>query len=247
MKLRTATALAAILVLAASSTWAGTQVFAGYNWDDQPWAPYASGSVSVDGLGSLVVNSAAGGKTVFLPGVSLTESFSGAKLLESGPFATIHTKVFDGRTTGQHGWAVLLYDDAGNVLDFGARATTGIGWVDARMWDGSALTSTHFHDRNSGDKYYTLDFAQQGDGTININAEEYLVSDGTSSVVNWTTPVAFGNITGIYLTASSSNKTAFSYKYTEFELPTVPEPGSLVAVGCALTGLFGYVVRRRRS
>jgi len=233
------------LLLAASTAWAEIETFKGFQWEDQPWTGYVSGAVSVDGLGSLVVNSSAGTKTTILPGSSASESYGGAKLLLSGPFPYIHTKVFDARTTGQHGWAVLLYDDTGKVLDFGVRYTpSAVGYVAARVYDGSAWSFSNIHDRNSGDKYYTIDFVQNPDGTITVSTDEWVVAGGGAGLVTYTTPIAYGNITEIYLTASSSNKTSFNYKYTEF---LIPEPGSMLALGSAVLALAGCAMRRRRA
>jgi len=251
MKLLATALLTAALLFPCGSLWAAIEVFQGYQFEDQPFPGYVSAKVSIDTLGNLVINSAtrddgSSGKigTPWPVGTASAESIGIAQLLATGPFASIHARVFDSRATDNNGLAVVMEDDGGKILDFGARYTSGIGWIAAREYSGSAWTYQRNHDRNSGDKYYTMDFAQNPDGTIAISCTEWFSNAETP--YTWTTTQSYGSIRSIYLTASSSTRVARDYKYSEFSCVVVPEPSSLVALACAITGLTGCTVRRRR-
>lgn len=237
--------VAATVANAATLTWPSE----GQTWDTQPLAPYASGAVSIGTLGdgNSVMNMPAptsAGKTSWLPyGGTYSEKMAIARLqLAPGETVTgVHAKVYDPATTGKSGWALILQDADGKLLDLGVRAHSAVGQVGQivpRQWDGTAWSNGNASSRGrTGNNYYTMDLSQNADGTVNYSIAGW----ENGSEWNWaaTTTVAYGDLTGVYLSTSTPDTSgAAAYKWTEFT--SVPEPATLILIG------FGGLLSRRR-
>ena len=138
-----------------------------YTWETQPLAPYVSGSVTIvtpPAEGTLNMPAFTGGtKTSWLPyGGTYAEKMTIAQLVGPvTPITTVHAKVYDPGGTGKSGWAVILQDGDGKILDFGIRGFFAAAQIIAHQYDGSAWTNGPSSSRTrTGNNYYGLDFAQ---------------------------------------------------------------------------------------
>lgn len=245
--------LALALVLVAGACWADILSWKGYDWDTAPIAGQTTpGTWSIGAL-DVLQNGPLGSasKVYWWPPYSIinsswAERFAAARLINMpAPAASIHAKVFDPYTTGKNGWSVILEDDTGKFFDFGIRPFLATKQIIPHQYNGSAWTNSPVMTRGAtNNAYYTLDFVKNLDGTISwaIDANEngYIWSSSGTSVV------AYGNITGVYLVATTSDTSTNTYKWTEFSYVPVPEPSSILAFGTGLLGLAGVAVRRRK-
>ncbi len=227
-------------------------LWSSYMWEDKPIPGYNSGTVSIvtpPPDGTLNMPAFTGGtKSLWLPYPGYAgEKFTVARLNPpAGTGATqIHAKVYDPLSgSGKSGWAVILRDTAGNMLDLGVRpvgaAVGGAAKVLGHYYNGSSWTDSAWVTRaRVGNSYYTMDITQNGDGTLSWTV------NGLENNVPWPQPligtsnVSYGTISEIYLSVSTPDTSgAATYKWTEF---WVPEPATLVLLA---TGAL--VLRNRR-
>jgi hypothetical protein len=222
------------------------------SWENQPIPGYTGGAVSIvtpPPEGTLNMPAFTGGtKTTWLPyGGTYAEKMTTAQLLvDPGPggLYQVHAKVYDPVTSGKSGWAVILKDDAGRILDFGIRGFFASQQIVAHQYDGTAWNNLSMGTRTrTGNNYYTMDFFTLHEGgTIWCSIEAY--ENGTTWSYGSSTSIAFGRITEVYLNVMTPDTTgAGTYKWTEFNYYLVPEPSTgLVLVG----GLLTLAVRSRR-
>lgn len=249
-------ALAAAMAL---STAAGATVISdwpsgsGFDWENQPLAPYVSGSVVLDGTTLKMSGFTSVSKTSWLPyGGSYAEKFCIAQLVNApARIVGVHAKAFDPGTTGKSGWSIILKDSGGKILDFGIRpflSAYGPGKILSHEYDGAGTWSygPPSGRNRTGNNYYTLDFTLNADGTIAYSFDAW--ENGTEWSYGNTTTVAYSDISEIYLAVATPDTTgAANYKWTEFDVTVVPEPGSLLALCTGITGLAGFAIRRRRA
>jgi hypothetical protein len=220
-------------------------------WENQPIPGYTGGSVSIvtpPAQGTLNMPAFTGGtKTSWLPyGGTYAEkmTIAGAIFSPGTVLDTVHAKVYDPfNATGKSGWAVILKDSTGKILDFGIRGFFASKQIIPHQYDGSAWTTTPVMTRTlTGNNYYTMDFDKQEDGTIKwaINAYENGV---TWAQTNFTS-VLYGDLTEVYLNVMTPDTSgAATYKWTEFSYTVVPEPGSAVLIGGGFIALVAWLRR----
>ncbi len=222
--------------------WPATQP---YTWDTAPFTP-VSGTVSIQALDTLQMASYGSGSKNdwWLPygtlnGSAWAERLCVANLINGGNTAVtnIHVKVLDQRgASGGNGWAVIFIDTAGRIFDFGVRPFYRPPYIMAHEWDGTSWVNwagndffTPYYTRSTvNPAYYTMDFAQNADGTLTWTIAgwdptnlDFLASTNTSSI-------AYGAITGVYLSASAPATASVNYKWTEFSVsPQVFSPPTL--------------------
>jgi len=217
-----------------------------YLWSTNPFAPVC-GVVyqQPDYLNNLVMgNFGTGSKNPsWLPYAGLDASYSErlciAQLVGSAasPVTNIHVRVLDQATVGKHGWAILLKDGAGKLLDFGVRPFFARGFLAPHEWNGAAWTnhaggtafSPQYERPRHGTDYYTVDFSQNDDGTITWSVAGLNGAAGTNFLdASGTTLTAYGPITQVYLNAATTDTTWQNYKWTEFNVsPQVFSPPPL--------------------
>ena len=214
-------------------------------WNNQPIPNYVAGTNFIGvpltipaGLYVMWIESVTK-KTSWLPyGDTYAEKMSIGQLnLPPGTKAdAVHAKVFDPYgTTGKNGWAVILMDDAGRIMDFGIRGFFASKQIKAHEYDGVGVwtngpTMTR---AGGGNSYYTMDFTNNADGTITytIVAEELGAAGGSLYWTNTLTSYVtnYGDITKVYLNVMTPDASAATqYKWTEFSVsPQVFSPPTL--------------------
>jgi len=220
-----------------------------YLWSTNPFAP-VGGVVLLEQPGTVdnlvMGNLGTGGKNSWwLPYGSLNDvawqermCMAQLSLPPNTPVTNLHVKVLDQATVGKHGWAIIFKDSESRILDFGVRPHFSRGYFAPHEWDGtnwvtwvSGSTFTPQYERpRHGADYYTMDFTQNGDGTITWVVEGFDGSSMTAflSPTTNTTTVAYGPITEVHLNASTTDTTTQNYKWTEFSaLPQVYSPPTL--------------------
>jgi len=182
-------------------------------------------------------------KTTWLPyGGTYAEKMTLAQLTAPRtPITAVHARIYDPVTAGKSGWAVILEDSDGRILDIGIRGFFASQQILAHQYDGSTWANGPASTRTrTGNNYYGLDFTQLTGGTIQytISANE----NGTTWSYTNTTTVAYGNIDQLYLNVMTPDTSgAGNYKWTEFSYTPDPATIALLAMG-AMAGLG----RRRR-
>jgi PEP-CTERM motif len=216
-----------------------------YMWENQPIPGYTSGSVTIvtpPPDGTLNMPAFTGGtKTSWLPyGGTYAEKMTIAQAQgTAGGVPLVHARVYDPGTAGKSGWAVILKDSTGKILDFGIRGFFASQQIVAHQYDGVAWTNAASGTRTrTGNNYYTMDFSPNVDGTLTWIIDAY--ENGATWNYSSTTTVAYGAITEVYLNVMTPDTTgAATYKWTEFY---VPEPATL-----GLLALGGLSLLRRRQ
>ena len=203
-----------------------------YSWETKPFSPVC-GTVSVvppdvlqmSGIGT-------GSKNAWWLPYSILDTNYGERLCIAGfVFSTtvtnVHAKVFDPSKSGANGWAIILKDSDGRILDFGLRTYFANKQLTAHQYDGTNWVNRYFADRPrlSGNDYYAMNFTNNSDGTITWSLESQ-IWDAGAGVFNYSTntentTVTYGNITEVYLNAMTKDTTTANYKWTEFS--TSPE------------------------
>jgi len=230
-------------------------------WENQPIPGYTGNPVAVSALPApygtldMPTGTGAGKSAGWLPYVGYTgERLSNAKLLfdTSLRIDTVHAVVYDPSTgTAQNGFSLLLWDNAGKILDFGIRpALPGSGVNNIRTWqyDGAGTwTDGYVWGRTkTGNNYYTYDISQNPDGTLNwtFGWWENGVTIGSTS---GTTTEAYGVLSDLWLNVSQIQGTpTHNYKWTEFSYTLVPEPSTGLTLACGLGALAAMFRLRRR-
>jgi len=152
-----------------------------------------------------------------------------AKLIgtDNAPVTNVHVKILDQRgASGANGWAVIFKDSAGRILDFGVRPFFRSAYIMAHEWNGTNWVNwagnnffTPYYERSLvNPAYYTMDFAQNGDGTLTWTV---ICSDATALYfpTTNTSSIAYSSITEVYLGASTTSaSTSTTYKWTEFSV-----------------------------
>jgi hypothetical protein len=235
-----------------------------YLWVTNPFTP-ACGNVfqQSDAPNNLVMaNYQTGSKnTWWLPYNPLDSNYAErlciAQLLgnNSTPLTNVHVRVLDQGKTQKHGWAVVLKDNAGRILDFGVRigGTTltfgASGKIAPHQWDGTNwvnyvsgdVWSPWYARPRTGADYYVIDFTQNPDGTITSIIEGLNATVGTFLQDTNTTVVAYGPITAVVLNAMTVDSNWVNYKWTEFSVsPQVisPPPLSIAPTNTAEVALW---------
>lgn len=208
-----------------------------YLWSTNPFSPVC-GLVyqQADLPNNLVMASYHSGQKngAWLPygsinGSAWEERLCVAKLIRTAtaPVTNIHVKVLDQRgASGANGWAVIFKDSAGRILDFGVRPFFRPPYIMAHEWNGTNWVNwagnnffTPYYERSGvNPAYYTMDFAQNGDGTLTwtIHCSD---SSALSFPATNTSSIAYGAITEVYLGASTTSaSTSVNYKWTEFSV-----------------------------
>jgi len=215
-----------------------------YLWSTNPFSPVC-GIVSIQALDTLQMGSyGSGSKNAWwlpygtLNGNAWSERLCIAKLLNGANSAVtnIHVKLLDQRgASGANGWAVIFKDSAGRILDFGVRPFYRPPYIMAHEWDGTNWVNwagndyfTPYYERSLVDPaYYTMDFIQNGDGTLTwtIVCSDAAAQDFPATN---TSSIAYGSITEVFLSASAPATVSVNYKWTEFSvLPQVYSPPAL--------------------
>jgi len=228
-------------------------------WENQPIPGYTGNPVTISAApapyGTLNMSTAqgAGKNASWLPYVGYTgERLSNAKLLfdTSLRIDTIHAKVYDPSLGGtpQNGFALVLWDNTGKMLDFGIRpANPDSGYNNVRAWQYDGVTWVNQYPwgrTKTGNNYYTYDISQNPDGTLDwtFGWDE----NGNVGSASGTTLVAYGVLSELWLNVSQIQGTGVAnYKWTEFSYTLVPEPGTGLTLACGL-GLLFFISRLRR-
>lgn len=253
LKLTLVSVASLLLTATASATvigpWPTTSTF---SWENQPIPGYTGGSVTIvtpPPEGTLNMPAFTGGtKTSWLPyGGTYAEKMTTARLvLDSGSILdTVHARVYDPVTAGKSGWAVILKDSTGKILDFGIRGFFASQQIVAHQYDGTAWSNLASGTRTrTGNNYYSMDFDKQDNGTIKWTIDAY--ENGTLWNYSSSTAVTFGNLTEVYLNVMTPDTTGpGTYKWTEFNYTLVPEPSTALTLGLGCLALT-YFARRKR-
>jgi hypothetical protein len=221
------------LVTAASGDqigpWPTTSTFM---WENQPILGYTGGPVTVvtpptEGVLNMPNPTGVPKNAGWLPYPSYAgERLANAQLVLNPGHAlhTVHAKIYDPYAltgTGQNGWAILMYDNTGKILDFGIRPVLATHGIYAHQYTGSGTTWDPYQAvgirTKTGNNYYTFDFDQNPNGTISWNFAAW----ENASTWNYsnTTTVSYGALTNILLCVATVGTTpAVNYKWTEFSL-----------------------------
>ncbi len=211
-----------------------------YTWETQPISGYASGLVSITAPDVLLMPTPTGApKRVWLPYAvvdpAYAERLALAQLIvpPGKLMATLHVKIYDPNQVGKSGWAVILYDNTGKILDFGVRPYFAPGKIMPHQYDGTAWTDnpgsptgTWYERLRTGNDYYTLDLTRNADGTLSWSLLGWIDGVPWAAPHTGTTTVAYGDIAQVYLsTATKDTSGAANYKWTEFGfVSSVPDP-----------------------
>ena len=206
--------------------WPSTSSFM---WENQPIVGYTGGPVTVvtppsEGTLNMPNPTGAPKNATWLP----YSPYAGERLalasLMSNPgdaLHTVHAKIYDPYAltgTGQNGWAILMYDNSGKILDFGIRPLFSTHGIRSREYTGSDflwVTNTVGTRTKTGNNYYTFDFDQNPDGTISWTVLGW--ENGSTWNYSNTTTVSYGALTNVILSVATVGTTpAVNYKWTEF-------------------------------
>jgi len=216
-------------------------------WEDQPIAGYTGGALSIsstpgDGLLNMPVATGAPKNATWLPYASYTGERMVAAQLSLAPataLSTVHIRVYDPATTGKHGWAVILKDSSGKILDFGIRPVFASAQIIPHQYDGATWTTSPTMSRvRTGNNYYSMDFARNSDG-----AWAWTIAANENNANFWTnngvTAVQYGDISELYLNVMTADTTGagITYKWTEFNYTIVGGP-SLPALSITRSNAF---------
>ncbi|HOB75846.1 MAG TPA: PEP-CTERM sorting domain-containing protein [Phycisphaerae bacterium] len=219
-------------------------------WTTPVGASNASATIIDTGTGQKLQETPNGNKIEFLPwsliGSYTWEKTTLAQLDLTGSVDNVHAKVYDPATGGKHGWQIILMDDAGNALAFGVSTMPDLGPGKINGYQYNASTNSWTYPSNygrnrTGNNYYTLDFVQQGDGTIQWTIDAY--ENGATWNGTYSTTVSYGAITKVYLAAVNYDNSGNSTNYQWTEFSATPEPATLGLLGLGM--LLG--LRRRRA
>lgn len=215
--------------------WPATQP---YSWNTTPFAPVC-GTVSVVPPDVLQMSGFGSGSknATWLPYNVLDSGYAErlcvARFVFSTPVTNVHARVFDPSVTGADGWAIILKDSTGRILDFGLRTYFANKQITAHQYDGVTWVNRYFFDRaRTGNDYYSMNFTNNSDGTITWSLES-MIWDSVNGVFNYytnseNTTVSYGEITEVYLNAMAKTTTSANYKWTEFSVnPPVMSPPPL--------------------
>ena len=253
----------ALLAPASASVIGDWPAGSGVYWEDQPIPGYTGGPVTLTPPSMTTQVSTAAPKYagLWLPYVQYQtgtpSTWGGERMTTAGlildPGAVldaVHLRVYDPATTGKDGWAAILKDTAGNILDFGIRGFWASAQIKPHQFDAGTL-SWDFDGTISrvrtGNNYYTMDFSQNPDGTIDWTIDGLENGVAWANPISGTTTVAYGALSEVYLSASTSDTTGNgrNYRWTEFSYTLVPEPSVGATLACGL-GFLLFVSRRRR-
>jgi hypothetical protein len=235
----------------------------GNYWEDQPIPGYTGGPVDLLSPPSLTTQVQSQGKYagLWLPynqyPAGTPSTWTGERLTTAGlilnpgdVLSSVHLRVYDSATTGRDGWAAILKDTDGNILDFGIRGFWASAAIISHQFEANTLSwdfGPTVGRNRSGNDYYSIDFSQNPDGTINWTIDGLINGVAWASPLSGTTTVAYGDLSGLYVSASTSNTTGYgrNYRWTEFSYTLVPEPGTGLTLACGL-GLLFFISRLRR-
>jgi hypothetical protein len=224
----------------------------GYEWQDQPIANHTTGAISIltppaeGALSMPLATTLTRAKWLPYPGYP-GEKFTIADLIRPsgrGSINSIHAKVYDPLDgAGNSGWALILRDSSGNMLDLGVRPigplTSGAGRILGHYYDGATWTDSMSATRaRTGNSYYSIDVIRGADGTLTWTVGGVENGVPWASALTGTSDVVYGAITDVYLSASSPDNTGMvTYRWTEFY---IPEPATL-----AILTIGGLLLMRR--
>ncbi len=225
-------------------------------WENQPIAGYNSGPVTISdapppfGVLNMTTPTGSPKNATWLPIPGYAgERQAFAKLSFDATYrlGSIHAKVYDPSTgTGQNGFSLVLWDNAGKILDFGIRPTLASNNIRTYQYDGANWVNvTAWGRTRTGNNYDTYDISQNPDGTLawTFGYNENGVTVGS---VSGTTTVAYGALTDLWLnTCMVTTSGAVNYKWSEFSYTLVPEPSTALMLACGL-GVLAVVSRLRR-
>jgi hypothetical protein len=165
--------------------------------------------------------------------------------------SSVHLRVYDpSPSSGRSGWAAILKDTSGNILDFGIRGFYAPAQIRPHQFDVDTLSwnfGATISRVRTGNNYYSMDFSQNIDGTINWSIDGLENGVAWASPISGTTTVAYGALSELYLNSHTSDTTGngLNYRWTEFSYTLVPEPSTGLTLACGL-GMLAVIKRLRR-